>query len=74
MSWKGASASTWLRLVSLHIGVVGAVVSEQAAAKACVVAWPSKTGHREMRAVAAPAARDVCKRVVLVVPWLRPEV
>ena len=33
MAWRGASASTWLRaeggLVSLHVGVVRAILGEQ---------------------------------------------
>ena len=56
MAWGGASAG----LVSLHIGVGGAILGEQAGRKGVhggMAAWLGEAAHREMRA----AAMDVCK-------------
>ena len=44
-------------LVCLHVGVVGAILGEQAGREGVHGGMAEHTGHREMRA----AARDVCK-------------
>ena len=59
MAWRGASASTWLRVGWFPSTLVWFEQSwaSKLAAKACMAAWLSEAVHREMRA----AARDVCK-------------
>ena len=59
MAWRGASASTWLRVGWFPSTLAWFEQSwaSKPAAKACMAAWLSEAVHREMRA----AARDVCK-------------
>ena len=59
MAWRGASASTWLRVGWFPSTLVWFEHSwaSKLAAQACMAAWLREAAHREMRA----AARDVCK-------------